>query len=386
MERIWGGARSTSSTEPDYSAGTRAETENIAFDLVYLDYTSPIGKFLVGYMPDYVWGTAFGDRGNGGGVGQIQYFMQSGPFIGFVGYAKEADKSYSAVSSQSWNFINRINATRTDRDDDSYRIAGIYNFKAGEAGLLILWNRSADHKGWASTGTAPFYAPIPYLQNFVVLDPYAKVKIGPVALQAEFQYWFGDAAKWENDVSPLANVSLGAMSLFLDATATFGPVYVGGSFAYLSGDDPGTADKIEGSVNTAGLDWNPCLIMFNTETAAYWVGGISGYNTGVGAGSYVDSEMSNAYFFQGRVGVKPIPQLDAMLSVSYATADKKPAGFQNGSYGWEIDATGTYKITNNLSYMLGVGYLFTGDYFKGLSNDQKTNDDYMLINKLTLTF
>ena len=39
--------------------------------------------------------------------------------------------------------------------------------------------------------------------------------------------------------------------------------------------------------------------------------------------------------------------------------------YPNGSYGTEIDLTGTYKITDNLSYMLGVGYLFTGDYFKG---------------------
>ena len=38
---------------------------------------------------------------------------------------------------------------------------------------------------------------------------------------------------------------------------------------------------------------------------------------------------------------------------------------RDGNYGWEIDLTGTYKITNNLSYMLGAGYLFTGDIFKG---------------------
>jgi hypothetical protein len=57
----------------------------------------------------------------------------------------------------------------------------------------------------------------------------------------------------------------------------------------------------------------------------------------------------------------------------------------------------TYKITNNLSYMLGAGYLFTGGYFKGVQGGSAgggwtanasgpTQDDYMLINKLTLTF
>ena len=43
--------------------------------------------------------------------------------------------------------------------------------------------------------------------------------------------------------------------------------------------------------------------------------------------------------------------------------------------------------------MLGAGYLFTGDYFKGAcdliggtSSGPKVVDDYILINKLTLTF
>ena len=85
----------------------------------------------------------------------------------------------------------------------------------------------------------------------------------------------------------------------------------------------------------------------------------------------VDGPMSNAWFFQGRVGVKPIADLDIMLSISYAKVDKKPAGFTGGTYGTEVDLTGTYKITNNLSYMLGFGYLFTGDYFKGTSGNTK---------------
>jgi hypothetical protein len=57
--------------------------------------------------------------------------------------------------------------------------------------------------------------------------------------------------------------------------------------------------------------------------------------------------------------VRPIAPLNIMASVSLATADKKPVGFLNSAYGWGIDVVGTYKITNKLSYMLGVGYLFT---------------------------
>ena len=60
--------------------------------------------------------------------------------------------------------------------------------------------------------------------------------------------------------------------------------------------------------------------------------------------------------------------------------------YVGGTYGKEVDVAGTYKITNNLSYMLGFGYPFTGDYFKGTSGTNKVDDDYLLINKLTLTF
>jgi hypothetical protein len=36
--------------------------------------------------------------------------------------------------------------------------------------------------------------------------------------------------------------------------------------------------------------------------------------------------------------------------------------------------------------MLGAAYLFTGDYYKGTSATSSVRDDYMVINKLTLTF
>jgi hypothetical protein len=157
--------------------------------------------------------------------------------------------------------------------------------------------------------------------------------------------------------------------------------YFGGTIAYVSGDDPNTKDRQEGGTLNGGTEWNPCLILFNYYDRTYWVGGLAGNATSTNSGP-----MSNAWFYQGRAGVKPIANLDIMTSLSYASADQKPAGYVGGSYGWETDITGTYKITNNLSYMLGVGYLFTGDYFKGTSATSKVGDDYMLINKLTLTF
>jgi hypothetical protein len=400
MERIWGGARTPGyggGDSDDYyeanSAGTRAENENIAFDLVYIDYTAPIGQFQVGYQPDYVWGTIFGDRGNGNPAGQINYTKLIGPVTLKIGYAKEADNSYSAVRSYEMH---------TDQDADSYRLGAIYNFKnnqvAGEAGALLVYDRDATKR--PGFGTPAFSSQI------YSITPYVKTKIGPVNLQAELSYFWGNAFKQEPDPGGpddmwLANVNVDAWRVFLDAGANFGIFNVGGSFAYISGDDPGTTDKVEGSayirgpvftnINSAGLDWNPCLILFNNDLR-YWTGPLNGHSDSV-----FNSEMYNAWFFQGRIGVKPTSQLAVDLLLSYAMADKKPADdeyaprYANGSYGFEVDIVGTYKITNNLSYMLGAGYLFTGDYFKGYDDGNgpgtpETVDNFILINKLTLTF
>jgi hypothetical protein len=360
MERIWGGARSAPGTSLDtLSAGTRAENENIAFDLMYVSYDSPIGLFKVGYQIDSAWGTIFMDSSMPRGT--VAWSYTSGPWFYYLGYKVWDDKSYSAVTTTT---------TQTDLDRDKSALAIKYIGKNAEGGLLGGHVRDARSKTASDNTTYLLY----YLQ------PYTKAKFGPVSVQAELDYFWGDYPK--DDVDPTKNKKLELLAGWIDATANFGMFYAGGTVAYVSGDDPNTTDKIEGNGNivNGGIDWNPCLILFNNDLT-YWAGGASGYNS-----SALGGPMYNAWLGQGRVGVKPIPQLDAMLSVSYATADKKPKDFVGGTYGWEIDVTNTYKITNNLSYMLGVGYLFTGDYYKGTGVNNKVTDDYMLINKLTLSF
>jgi hypothetical protein len=361
MERIWGGVRKDPGIAADtQSAGTRAENENIAFDHVYIQYDSPIGTFKVGYMDDLVWGTVFNDSAVPRGVIGWNYIM--GPWNFIVKIVKATDNSYSAVAP----------ATTTDLDNDKYVAAVKYTWKDGEAGLLGAMYRDATTRSTSN-----------YRGQYYALIPYAKAQIGPVKVQAEVDYAWGTWKDYESGATN-TDISMTSLGVFLDAVADFGMFYGGGTFAYISGDDPGTTDKYEGSpIISGGMDWNPCLIMFNQDLA-YWAGTIPGF-PGDAATSNA-SPMSNAWFGQGKIGVRPIAPLDIMASLSYAQADKKPLGVINDLYGWEIDVTGTYKLTNNLSYMLGVGYLFTGDYYKGNSNANRVNDDYMLINKLTLTF
>jgi hypothetical protein len=364
MERAWGAPRSSAITTLALdSAGTTAENENIAFDWAYINYKSPIGTFDVGIMNDGSTGTIFGN--SLAPAARIKYSLPIGAFTLNAAITKSKDYSYTA----------KYATTKTDLDSDKYGIEGVYAWKDGKAGINVNYYRKADKKAESADG---------YLVKYFLFTPYVIAKIGPVDIQAELN-WATGTRYYESDTSTKGDRQLSEITGWIDATATFNPVYFGATVAYVSGDDPNTTDKYEGGDIDGGRDWNPTLIMFNYYDRGYWVGALSGYNSTTNSGA-----MSNAWFGQGRVGVRPIAALDIMASLSYAQADKKPgtgaSAILNNSYGWEVDVTGTYKITNNLSYMMGVGYWFVGDYYKGTSNANTLRDNYMLINKLTLTF
>jgi hypothetical protein len=372
MERAWGAPRihmphmylwtwsSFHNGLDTGSAGTTTENENIAFDWAYIQYASPIGTFTVGYQNDDTWGTIFGDSSTP--QGKIGWTLQKGPWTGMLQIVKMWEGSKTAKNPT---------VNETDADFDKYIAAGIYRWKDGEAGLLYNFSRIALYR--------PFFSGSAMIK-VSSLQPYAKAKFGPVTLQAEVNYYWGEGTREDGVVDPFQpDTKIENISVFLDAVADFNMFYAGGTFAYLSGDKSDTLDKYEGGFNTGGIDWNPCLIIWNQDRT-YWAGDLAGYAQGI------DSPMQNAWFGQLRAGVRPIAALDIMASVSYAVADTLPTGYLNRTYGTEIDLTATYKITNNLSYMLGVGYLFTGDYFKGLTVNGDLRDDYLLINKLTLTF
>jgi hypothetical protein len=399
MERIWGAARSTpSSAYADtglfnsyMSAGTEAENENIAFDELFVEYMSPIGQLKVGYQQSGIAGTVFGD--NNWIMPKISFGTKIGNLSVGISYAKQQENSKNAKSVLPYG-------TQSDVDDDSYSVGVNYGTEWGSFGLIGNYSRYALLK--YGTGFPP---PSKLNQNFLIqlytVIPYAKVNIGPVKLQAEIDYLWGEG-KYEESFLTGKNLKAGGLLGWIDATVDLGPVYLGATFAYVSGDDPNTTDKLEGGVINGGRDWNPCLIMFNWQDRGKYYGTIGNY----APGNVFDRGrgMDNAWFYQGRVGVRPIDKLDIQASVSFASADKKDAtmatvvtlplgglttlsGPSNSSdYGWEVDVTGTYKINNNLTYMLGVGYMFTGDYYKGLSDTNQINDDFMVINKLTLTF
>jgi hypothetical protein len=336
--------------------------------------------FMVGYQDDGAWGTVFGDSSVP--QGGFTWVIQKSGLTAFIQILKIKEQNRTA----------KLSSTAVDNDTDKYQAGVVYEWKGGEAGLLGVYYR--DRSSRPDTGARG---------NIYVLEPYAIVKLGPVKIQAEVDYAFGkirydDLVGYDMKIDNLAG--------WIDATADLKMFYFGGTFAYVAGNDWNDPNKVKGGFLTGGMDWNPTLLLFNNERE-YWAGPIAGNNNTSTSNNTMaqifgidDTGMYNAWFFQARAGVRPIDKLDIMASVSYAMADDKThflsallGDIVSSDYGWEIDLIGTYKITNNLTYMLGAGYLFTGDYFKGApidysftSTPHDVRDNFIILNKLTLTF
>lgn len=384
MKRAWGAARSVPGTATDdVSSGTRAENENIAFDWAYVDYTSPVGLFMVGIQDDGGWGTIFSDTSRPQGI--VTYAIEAKGFVGALQIIKMLDGSKMAIN----------NAQYGDFDMDKYQLVAMYEWKTGKAGLLGVYYRAANFRDMGM------------LAKVFVLQPFVVTNVGPVKVQAEVDYAWGNL---KNDNPGGIEFRVDNLIGWIDAGVDVKQYYFGGTFAYVAGNDWKNCDMTKGGVIkggflTGGMDWNPTLILFNNERQ-YWAGDIGGHDmTGTFTNDVSktfglnDTGMYNTWFFQARAGVRPTDKLDINASVSYALADSKTLGSMLGpfigmtatdavsnEYGWEIDITGTYQITNNLSYMLGGGYLFTGNYFKGSDPNNQLRDDFLILNKLTLTF
>jgi len=422
LERRWGdtawrGTEDTYNRTAVNAAGTMATAtspavssqiqENIEFERAYLDFTTKIGRFQVGYLNFVSWGTEFHDT-NLTRAG-IKWFIPIGPFTVIAAIEQGADKNVGVGGGNVGN-------NASDADSHTYDLGVIYKFGAGDAGLIYQkgmpkGNRTAT--AGQTVATAAALAANNSEMDLNIFIPYAKVKFGPVFVEGEAIAGFGDLRKFDNSYTGTASgIKAEQYALYLHAKADIGPAYVGGRFVYISGDDPKTTDKVEGGLMTtlkSGDAFNPCLYMFNTEYTK-WVGVIGslspsakGFNPYTGTPGGMDTYWDNVWMYQIYGGFKPTPKLDLMASVTYAYADKKPFNVNGASassatafvqgqeflsdvYGTEIDLTAKYKIFDNLEYMLGGAYFITGDFFKGTDPNFSKKDNYMLIHKLTLTF
>jgi len=391
LEKIWGdqnwtGARGNTFSRPHYDDSSKTkEQENIEFEQAYIQYMSKIGMWWVGYAPHDFWGTTFGDTSQTQALIQWILPLNQNWTIG-AKYFKTYEGSSSLFNGDRGN----------DSDYNAYVGIAMYKNENLEGGLKVAYRRIANFRDSEIPYGALYPGSAAYPEGVIkgwLLTPYFVGQFGPVKIQAELEYWNGDL---ESDAGA-PDVDMEMLSAYVDGKVDIGPAYVGARFIYASGQDWGDSDgDITGSnfasfweANWGGVDLRQTLILWNDDVTN-WLSA----NWTMGPG------VKNAWFYQVYGGYK-WNKFDFFASLAYAKADEAwrqtPLSGRweerdDDDYGYELDVTATYTITNNLKYMVGVGYLWTGDYFKNESDvtpsfaNRDVDDIYLITNKLTLSF
>jgi hypothetical protein len=375
------GVRTTTTAAPYATGalygGNPKIQENIEFERAIVSFKTAIGVFDVGYQSSGKWGTDFGDDENS--RPRIKFATQMGPLTLLAIYEKtfESDTSMN-VGAAGLTSTTGLNTTtgavtypyqgKVDADDSSIALAAIYNFTGGNTGFLYKYAYNNSNRVLANSS-----------QYAHIMAPYVKATFGPVYIEAEVNYIIGKAAK--QDTAGVPDVDFDRLGAYIKGQANMGPAYFGALYLYSSGDDGTDPTKFKtGPVTT---DMNPALIMANDELGTWLNAGtvqLSKYGAGLSSGK------TNLHMIQAFGGLNPSPKLNMEVSFTTGRADKKPATFVSDVYGMEFDAKASYKIYDNLTYMVGMGYLWTGDYFKGTNSANAVGSDYLLMNRLTLSF
>ncbi len=386
LTKIWGDPAVTDTWQRSYDTG-RKLSENIEFERAYAEFKAAYGLFRVGYAPTGTFGTAFGDYDYTAGM--VRYYYFNGPWTFFLSPERGAEGEFSAATSRQ--------ATLGNVSDDDYtyiQYGGTYKWATGDAGIagVIYW----DKRNRTSTTQ-------PNQQVWQKYVPYVRAGFGPLYVEAEFIYVTGDKFAYESPATQ-GDVSLRGWSGYANAKYTIGPAYIGGQVSHVSGDDAGTQDKFEQGASS-GREYKPTLILINPDRD-YFMGGhgnagaFPGGNTYgaygakvFGAGGATDNSMYgqaggavNYTLYQIYAGFKPIEKLELFGSWTYAKLDQKPPSFIDDKLGNEFDITATYKIYDNLTYMIGWGWLNAGDAWKGTNAAAQTDNDWLLMHRLTLNF
>jgi hypothetical protein len=373
LDKIWGdGASGAGSDVRDRMNNTgRYMRENIEFDYLYLQAKVGPGSIQIGSAPSML-GTTFLDTDNP--TNQIAYFLLTRSYYLGLCYEKFVEREVVNPAARTFG-------TGADVDRDRFKLTGILFRPKWNSGFTAYYLRDAGNR------------PLGVTTKVWVLDPYFRGTFGPLYVEAEGVIVYGKNQEFEAPV-PLEDVDREGYSFYAKARYTFGPAYVGGSFIWVSGDKPDTRKNETGGAT--GREFKPALILANPDRDK-WLGALgTGGNATPLADAYTGDGVgyaggvANIMMWQVFAGFKPLPKLELVATYSNAKLDQNPgtgaASYVSKDLGQEADITATYKIYDNLSYMVGAGYLWTGDAWKGNVATNTVSNDWLLMHKLTLTF
>lgn len=195
---------------------------------------------------------------------------------------------------------------------------------------------------------------------------------------ADVNYYFGKVAAFDSGANERDYVALGA---YIKAKVNMGLAYVGISALYSSGDEGSDKTRVKAGPQSQGFHVG--LILGN-DALQIWEA--SGGNGGAKGVNPFDGDKAGSVMYSVFGGFNTTPKLNVKAMLVTATRNKRSAKYVSKAMGTEFDITAEYQIYDNLSYMVGAGYLWSGDYFKGNYAASVVGSDYILMNRLSLSF
>ncbi|HIJ79766.1 MAG: hypothetical protein OEY01_13610 [Desulfobulbaceae bacterium] len=318
---------------------------------IYMEYMSPVGKIRIGRAEGGAWEGAFLNSSTN--ADRIMWWpsMVSGAWSLMLMTEKKTENDSIGANSHS--------------DSDLYKASLSHKSANGKA--AIAYNYTVD--GTPSTATPPVQKVKSNKTSKVELA--ANYKIADINFAMEAAHQFGDK-------SADANTDYDASALYLHADKQLGDLNIGATYVYASGDEAGGTDN-EAFMGTSGLgkDFNPLLILTGDDT------GLLNGDTFAADADMVDDGVHMIGLF---ANYKASDKLTLNAAIAYAMADEEKIANQDDDYGVEYNVGAAYKLLDNLTYEVHLGYLDTGDYFQEGVSGQALHNVTLLTNSLTMTF
>ena len=328
------------------------DTDDYANDLdidhVYMTIKSGIGTFVIGRMAAGTFGTSFVDSEYEGDR---------------IVFKKAIDNLHLGAVIQKLTEQD-AGKTASDEDMDIYWLFGKYKTEDVAAGLLYGFKNVKT----TATQTGKFH----------ILDPYFTAKFGPLALQGELLYIFGET---DYDDAATADLDKKELAYNLEATYDLEMASVQAGYAFFSGDVNPAADDDKAFSGWGGDRLWEKLFILTTDENEYLHNGLGGEGN-LSRDGYATC---GANIYYAGASFTPMENLDLGLVIGYAEADEVTAPTED-DIGYEYDLTLNWKIYDNLTYSAIAAFLEAGDYWKGGDATVQLEDTYALFHQLELTF
>lgn len=340
---------------------TTTDGQNFEVHKLFMEYMSPIGKIRVGRHLANPFGTSFLDTElHQDRIMWWPKFLATMSIKTLLFTAKV--KEFDGTSAQN------------DSDHDYYEARIYHTATAGKFIAGFGWNNIR------SNITNP--------AGVLISDKYDKYRFkasgsynfGSVYLQAEYHYDFGTR---ENINPANPDVDLETHAFMADVGVKSGQLDVGAMFIFATGDDNGTADNEMSAAMTSGQGNNG----LGKDFTPYYI--LTGRWTGIFNPTLygLDTDAATAGILS--IGAHTDYQVNAQLNwhaaVGYALAESEQTSWDD-DYGLEIDLGMGYKLLDNLTYALHLGYLMTGDFFKRGVPTNDVEDILYASHHLTMEF